>query len=93
MSSHPSCNAAYAAPLVALYRRELEDRSAFLRRRLQQQAASNGCGRQGGQSEEAVAAAIEGRLRRVRAWVDADPWAPADLLLPALLGLCTACLR
>ncbi|KAL4451667.1 hypothetical protein ABPG75_007329 [Micractinium tetrahymenae] len=77
---------AYAAPLVSLYRREVEERTTFVAHRLRQ-----GSGLGGGEEERE--AAVAARLRRMRAWVDSDPFAPADLLVPAALGALSACLR
>ena len=70
---------AYAVPLVALHRQEVQERTAFAVRHLQQGGAT-----ESGRTVTTV------DVRRLQAWVAADPFAPLDLLLMAALGSCCA---
>lgn len=74
--------AAYAAPLACLYHKEAAQRTAWALRRL-------GHGPGGAHDDAGIAAPL---ARRLRARVDADPFAPLDMLLPAAIAVCRACL-
>lgn len=89
--------AAYAAPLAALYHKEAAERTGWALHRLGHGpggAAGPGSARAGAPAGADAAGDIDAaRLaRRLRACVDADLFAPMDLLLPAAIGACRACL-
>lgn len=91
----------YAGPLVTLFRKEVQERCTFAARR-----AAERRGGPAGQAEldaaspvgsprASVAASASSSgfdVAKLRARIDAEPWAPAEFLLPAMLGACSACL-
>lgn len=83
--------AVYAAPLAALYRRELEERTAFAAHLLTA-GSPQGNGRATLVTEGREVTAGQLRIGRLRAYVDAELFAPASFLVPAAAAACCACL-
>lgn len=84
--------ALYGGPLTTLFRAEVRERCAFAVAR-RAAARTDGSTRGGrGASAGRAAAQPEVDWAKLRARIDAEPWAPAEFLLPAVLGACSACL-
>ena len=90
--------ALYAGPLVALFHKEVQERCAFVARR----AAERQGGGADAQQDTAAGHGPPGSPRagapsgldvaKLRARIDGEPWGPAEFLLPAVLGACSASL-
>lgn len=75
----PPLLVAYGGPLVAIYRQELAQRTAFAAAAMRQAA--------GGQEP------ARADVRRLTAWVEGSLFGPAEFLLPAAIAaICGTCL-